>query len=126
MRLSLVPRLLQICTLCEQSVEDHAENCPHRFTQYWVNRKLVIKCPECGGSVDINTDDFYECRKCHTQYSHSSLYGEDKGVVLLDFKNDKTIPCHTLKEKGRGQITVDIELAKAEKRVKQALRKKKK
>jgi hypothetical protein len=97
------------CTICGQSCEDHAPNCPELACKAVAALKENIRCPQCRGSIGLNTEDYYECRKCHSLFSTSEIVvGYDvatlKKVILLDWKRDVTINCVLLPIKGKGDM----------------------
>ena len=83
------------------------------------------KCPICKESaVDINAGDFYECRKCHTQFCASSVFeARCDGLIDLDIGDD-IILIMVMKEKGKGIFNMDKRLKQAIKEKRIALRKK--
>jgi phage anti-repressor protein len=80
-----------------------------------------ISCPKCRQRVEVNTLDYYECRECHTQYSHSGLH-EELGwerVVLIDMAKDTVISVLVMDEKGKGEFKIDRDMAKIEAAIKE-------
>ena len=63
-----------VCCYCGGSVCNHADDCPQGRVEAAQDLFLGAHCPKCNEySVEINDDDFYECRNCHTQYT-TGLY----------------------------------------------------
>lgn len=111
-----------ICTLCGRSIEEHLEGCPHlaakraslAFCKYDIN----CHTPACRGKVYPNIDDFYECRRCGTQYSASEIGSDGKKVeYLIDYQHNESYPVHVLPAKGQGRFLMNRQMEVASKAI---------
>tara|TARA_Y100000310_G_C20340342_1_gene649498 strand:- start:264 stop:659 length:396 start_codon:yes stop_codon:yes gene_type:complete len=105
------------CRLCGEPTSEHSPSCPEVYVQEMESRRKHIRCPKCKKkAIDVNTDDFYECRECHTQYctGMTMAKGEDPECeFLLDFHDDVPIKVVVMDEKGKGKMKWDIKLEEA-------------
>jgi hypothetical protein len=119
--LNIVPehRLMLICKVCEDSYDDHAEWCPQGKIRELVYAQESYGCPDCrkAGGVQINVNDFLECRKCRSLFS-SGLYGYgeayDEGkkqFILIPLLSDDFDACITVwrleQSLGQGDFVID-------------------
>lgn len=112
MSLGMSMRQIQRCTACGESVEEHTNDCPHKLIQAVLKRQRHINCARCyKPTVDVNADDFYECRECHTQYTTSLVGGEKlRETFLLDYEQNDIINVRVMNEPGRGEFPMDWQL----------------
>lgn len=117
--MNLGMNLYCLCTICGESIEDHAPSCPELRCKELADRMSHIECPHCyKGTVEVNRGDYYECRKCHTQFtSGEAVIGHDPATLertaLIDYDENRVIPVLILPEKGHGEIRIDILLKEA-------------
>lgn len=116
MRLSLRPtqRLAIRCTICNGDGE-HTDDCPFTRLEALRKKQKRIQCPTCGASaVDVNAEDYYECRQCHTQYCRAEhpllpVTGEKKQLIIDEdapiMEGFRTV--HVLVDKGNGKFPSD-------------------
>lgn len=109
----------QRCRYCTGTVSDHVEGCPGGNVAAAAQRVQHLRCPVCSAKqVDLNNDDFYECRGCHTQFTTSCIVpdGDEKTAprhTIIDFEKDTHFDVLQLPTPGKGLIKADISLAKA-------------
>lgn len=116
MHLGFFQYQVQLCRICNESVSDHAEDCPYKQLENIDGNRPNIQCCKCGGRVEANTSDYYECRMCNTQYSRSGFH-EDLGwekTVLIDLGKDEAITVLVMPDKGRGEFKVDRDMARVQ------------
>jgi hypothetical protein len=95
--------------------EHHEPNCPRAALQRLCNtpgKRIILSCPRCSKTaIEINTSDFFECRKCHTQYSASITPGHITATLphtrLIDWDRDDVVPVAILPERGEGKFRFD-------------------
>lgn len=112
---SLSFRHMQLCSLCDEDINDHASGCPCRLAEEYARRRISARCGECRGTVEINSDDFYECKKCHVQFSASELGNGDlkeKRVLLVNVwregsLEEDAVTVVKMPELGRARFPVD-------------------
>lgn len=115
---------VQVCVLCGESVEDHSPTCPQgqldlMYEQQRQQPKIV--CPGCGGQVGVNSEDFYECRGCKTQFTTGSHFDTSKRErATLKVVDGADILTVILAVKGKGCFKIDQLVAKWETIVKEA------
>lgn len=84
--------------------------CPQPQLELVLGLRKFICCPICQASaVDLNSDDFYECRECHTQFSARAWASENMNrMVTLDVPGDEG-PVFTVvkSEHGKGDFPSD-------------------
>lgn len=117
MKMSMGLRQIQLCSICEEDIQNHAESCELGRLEKLVRLQVSHNCPLCHKrSVSLNRDDFYECCECHTQFSRTPLYGEPVhcGVRLHILTEDEALPVHVLAEKGKSNFKFDREIAEAQ------------
>lgn len=110
-----IPQVEMECVFCHRAMSDHAPNCIQALCAQQVLRCLHYGCLVCGQrQVDLNTDDFYECRSCHTLFSTSPACGEDAATLVqsLLLTDSSAISVLILKRKGQGRILSDLVLQK--------------
>lgn len=111
---SLGFRLYMSCIICEQPTEEHDPDCPMHRLAVLQAKVSKITCPQCHkGTVDINEGDWYECRKCHTQYSAGAIVpykGKLPKAVLIDFDDNRAFDVLILPDKGHGKIRIDLQI----------------
>lgn len=119
--LGLQLRQYQKCRLCKQPMDEHASDCPIGLKEQLLDKRPQISCPKCNGKVEINKSDWYECRKCHTQYSTGMVApeSEEQEVFLIDWNNDNRMNAKVLTEKGQGQFLIDEQLQRLNDLIKQ-------
>ena len=120
---TLKPALHIACDCCDGHMgggdgdpEDHEPNCPRAALQrICCEPRELMRCPKCGErEVEINTDDFFECRKCSTRYTRGIAPGHDvdklkKATLLNEYDMDfnAVIGVAILPEKGQGKFRFD-------------------
>jgi len=114
MHLSL--SMIQCCSICGCSVEDHGDDCPFKMLDAVMGQACHISCPICNGGLEINTDDYYECRNCGTRFcSGSVVVGFDtstlKEHVLVDLVGNQPIYVYKIPERGAGKFKIDLKVA---------------
>lgn len=80
--------------------------------------RVMARC-RCGGRIEVNMDDWWECRECNTQYAASQCAGEDVGDMestILIFSDDSWQRVLVKKVKGEGDFKYD----RARERIKRA------
>ena len=100
------------CRACDGFTHDHSGDCPQgRLTAFCTAMALrEYHCPKCHrGFVAINRGDFYECRKCHMQFSTGPACGEpaeslERTYILTD---DQAIQVLVMTSKGLGEFRDD-------------------
>jgi hypothetical protein len=121
MHLAFFQSQVQLCRICGESIEDHTEECPYgRLQKIMVARdNTEIQCCKCPGRVEVNINDYYECRRCNTRYSRSGFH-ESLGwerVSLIDLAKDEVIQALVMDEKGQGQFKHDKIVSRIEKEI---------
>jgi len=105
------------CVCCGQSMDEHTEECPQGRIDKLLDNRQLARCCKCSGRsrfVEVNQEDFWECRNCHTQYSSSGVcdgHDPDKleRVILLTTK-DEVLDVAVLPTKGSGKFKIDMML----------------
>ena len=126
--MSLGMSVYQACTVCGQSVEEHAPDCLFRRVAELEDAAMRAQCPICHqNSVGINEKDYFECRACHAQFCSSEFVpGHDpallKEAVVINWQEDSYVKVLVLPEKGDGKFPLDEALAKIREQL-QAIRK---
>lgn len=116
MKMEMGQRLVigQKCIVCKV-VAGHDDDCPvEKVRAFWEEKtKREHRCPRClNGWVAINRGDYWECRKCHRQFSAGLVCaGEDpdtleKAYILNDWDNCP-IYVYVMKCKGNGKFRDD-------------------
>lgn len=126
MSMSMVPqiRILQLCVICGESVQEHHKDCPCTRLEKALDARPEISCIVCKrGKVDINRSDFFECRKCHTQFTSGEYDpggSEEKQEVIHNCNGDIYINVKKMLLKGEGDFPKDTLLKQLQDAVKQA------
>jgi len=96
------------------SMTDHASGCPVGRLAALFAAEQSGPCPECRiGHVTVNRMDFYECRKCHTQFCVSEVCGGEDPATLKTALIDITGAdpyyglVYVMKNKGNGDFPID-------------------
>jgi hypothetical protein len=114
MKLEMRPILgqYQKCPACDGYLHDHDEDCPQgKLTVFC--REMALrerKCPKCyEGRVAVNKTDFYECRRCHVQFSAGLVAGgEDPAKLERTYLlADDAIGVLVMRNKGDGKFRDD-------------------
>lgn len=107
------------CTICGESVEDHATDCPQGQLENLQNEHWVMQCTECKVvAVDINIHDFFECRRCHTQFCSGSHMDHGQRKVTLEHPQTcELIQVVVLEAKGDGRFKFDEQMMRARKAI---------
>ena len=97
---------VQLCTVCDQSLELHAPSCPVGKLDELLKAREVHDCPKCQGRVEVNLDDFFECGKCHRQFSSGIIApAKKKGLlILMNRKTHEIVHVRELAELGKGRF----------------------
>ena len=113
------------CPACGKTECGH--DCPGLRLKNLRDCQKRLICPVCPeNAVDINTSDYYECRKCHTQFSTGFADSENPERTFLDDpKCDDLIQVSILKKKGREKIRMDEAVELAQKKYNDAIKKEK-
>lgn len=117
MGLVMAPRLCMKCGICSEPIphEEHSQ-CPRAQIERLVQAQDVerLPCPKCQGLVQINLNDYYECRRCHRQYSRAGINPGVANTSALErvflLRENEAIQAVILPEKGSGQFRVDREI----------------
>ncbi len=115
-----------ICEACGKPWDEHDPQCPRgRIIQIVESQQLNVKCPCCRGQLEINDGDFFECRKCATQFcSGVATAGEDAttlpkhmliGGAGMDFDRFTGTRVAQMTGKGKGEFKIDRALRQLEK-----------
>lgn len=114
---------VQRCSACEGTLNDHDEGCPRAQVDFWEERQRRIPCPtQCGGTVGVNKQDYYECRNCGIQFTSGCGAPEGAEKYFLDDpKASDLVMVQVLPNKGSGEFPVDEELKRAQEVLEQAL-----
>lgn len=106
------------CPACSGYETDHEEDCPRAKLIAFCEAKATRehRCPKCHkGFVAINRGDYWECRKCHVQFSAGLVMvgqaaeGSEKAVIFTADWEPIYVYVFTLK--GDGQFRDDQILA---------------
>jgi hypothetical protein len=117
MPLSIGIRLSVKCKTCGQDCDNHDPYCPVPRLQAIFVDVQYGDCPICKrGRTEVNADDYFECRHCHTLFTSADCppSGEGSQKTLLHFPggSGQMIPVVILKEKGAGKFPYDTEIAR--------------
>ncbi len=87
MELRMEQRMIMECSACGRSMTEHAHDCPQGMIELIWNAVKRGNCPACRKSDVIpNRADYYECRRCHVQYSVGMVCaGEDPDTLQTRF-----------------------------------------
>lgn len=117
--LSLNQSIAIPCSLCKRT--KCGADCLLQRHRTLSSQQKHIQCANCHAhDVDINVDDYYECRKCHTQYT-TAPYDDSWERVLLVIDMDAPIlqggvvTALVHPTKGEGKIDIDQALQEIEK-----------
>ncbi len=106
-----------LCIICDEPMPDHKSDCVALRCEEEAERRIEHKCPACRKwAVGLNDGDYFECRKCNTQFSASMVCaGEDPDTLEKAFilkRNDEwPIEVLVMKNKGIGKFPHDEKLA---------------
>lgn len=126
MGMSFSMRQIQVCNLCGESVADHAESCPARAQEKLLENEMTFPCERkgCRGKVWRNSEDYYECMTCHTQFTTGMCVpGVDVEKANLEKTHlinvDRNFVAHVLvmPEKGKGIRAIDENLARIKEQI---------
>ena len=111
------------CPACGKTECEH--DCPRLLLKKLLDEKKRLICPICNEmAVDINTSDYYECRKCHTQFSTGVADFENPKKTILDDPGcDDLLYVSILNKKGQGKMRIDEAVKLAQKRYNNAIKK---
>jgi len=120
MHMGIGLRLFQgiACHACDGFLHEHEEGCPQDMLTKFCQEAVLheYRCPRCfAGRVAINKGDFFECRKCHTQFSSGPACGEDAETLDRAFlmnDTDDYVKVVVMTVKGNGKFRND-EIIKA-------------
>jgi hypothetical protein len=111
--MNLAPRLIQVCSICNESVEEHDIKCPYYLLKKLQDAEPVINCPKCKkGCILLNTSDYYECDnfRCKCQFTTGTInvgvadVNKLESFDLIDWQDDKVIKVKLLPDKGKGEM----------------------
>lgn len=118
--MSQTQRMELTCTVCGRSMSDHDPECPAGKRTEWAKSLMLFECNRClksgtsRGCVEANTDDFLECRKCHTVYNRGASHEDGLETVLLFKVGYETfkdlIEVTVFRVKGKGKFKSDVVL----------------
>lgn len=104
-------RMRLLCVICDQDMDDHAENCPQGQMQQLVEHRIIHKCPDCHKwSLEKNRDDFLECRKCREVFTIGLCAPYDVETlprVIIFTRDDQALNAARFPEKGDGDFPID-------------------
>ena len=116
MKLGMNLTLAMLCTHCDEPLgEEHDESpCPKAQIKKLSVSNRTYSCPKCDErKVELNTDDFLECRACKTRFSRGLVAGGENPDTLervhildQDYEN-AAIPVLVLKVPGQGEFRID-------------------
>ena len=104
--------MVQLCSLCGNTFENHAHNCPQKHLDSLClareNAQASIIGAACCGSqaIELNVDDIYECRNCHKQFATYDGY-DDVKRYHLETASGKEIVAFCLERRGNGKFRYD-------------------
>jgi len=115
------------CRACDGFLHEHEEGCPQdKLTKFCQEAALhEYRCPKCIGRVAVNKGDFYECRKCRTQFSSGPACGEDVETLDIAFlmnDTDDYVKVAVMTSKGQGKFRNDEIIKALRQAVKRAVR----
>lgn len=100
-----------LCVICDQDMDDHADNCPQGQMERLVENRIIHKCPDCHKwSLEKNRDDFLECRKCREVFTLGlcAPYDVEKlPRVIIFTQDDHALNAARFPEKGDGDFPID-------------------
>src|SRR6478736_534388 len=95
------------CNVCYGLIPEHTPECPQKQLEEYLDAQLnhEYSCPKCHkGRVAVNDGDYWECRKCHKQFTSGIACGEDVDTLertfLLNLSQDEVIDVAVLTPKG--------------------------
>lgn len=95
------------CPVCGQK-EGHAPGCLQAQLDHLLTLQRHMPCPKCGErQVAVNSDDFFECRKCNTQFSTSAAEKDAPWHFLDDPRSFDLLVAAELSQKGHGNFPLD-------------------
>jgi ribosomal protein L37AE/L43A len=118
MSLSLSHHIAIPCPACKRT--KCKSDCPLQRHLALSAQQKRIPCPKCSAhAVDINVDDFYECRECRTQYTTGS-YDEswERTQLIVDMDaliSEGVVAVLVYPTKGEGKIRIDQAMLEIEK-----------
>ncbi len=121
MRLSLCQFITQECSYCNGTIAEHESGCPEGIIENLFSQRRNLECPNCGKKeVEVNVDDFYECRNCHTQYVTTDWNGSWERAFIIDMNASIAgaainVQVHPVKGKGKFKLDRDIAVQAARK-----------
>lgn len=108
------------CEFCGSPDGEHAPGCLHAQLDHLESLQRHIPCPNCGErAIGMNSDDYYECRKCSTQYSTGAA-GKDAPCHFLDDpRASDLLVAAELSYKGQGNFPLDKQITAILEKMKQ-------
>jgi hypothetical protein len=104
-------RLQALCTICDEPITDHADWCIELLIQKECEKQVRLCCPNCHEfELGINAMDFYECRKCHTQFCAGPVSGGENPDELKRthiLTDNGAIPALVMRTPGDGKFPHD-------------------
>ena len=109
------------CLQCG-STDGHYSDCLQLQLDNLVKQQKHIECPKCGAhDVDVNLDDYYECRQCHMQCTTSDRDESFERVqLIIDYDAplwEGMRPAQVLPTKGKGEFRIDQSIVHLQKEI---------
>lgn len=122
MGMSIRQAVVMRCQACNEPCSSHAPECPVGILETLRQKAWHIECPKClkGSSVDVNKQDWFECRLCHTQFTTSGATADSKSpeeVLLFDLIKNWHKSALVMVKKGTGKFSKDETIKRLEKRI---------
>ena len=95
-------RQIQICSICGNNVTDHQSTCVIQELNDCLDKLRNLRCPKCSRTVEINSFDFFECTKCHTQFTNCKWIDDAKTFYLIG--GQKEVFVLEMPDKGKGNF----------------------
>lgn len=109
------------CPHCGRIQGPHKPGCLQTQLLELCTKRRHHSCPLCDkNAVDVNNNDYWECRECCAQFRNgkldvSRLSSKDgKQHMIIDFNEDCVYPVLLLSRKGRGNFPIDRAIRKIE------------
>jgi len=118
-------KIALVCPLCGTTDDEkHADDCLIGILKTFQKTIINTTCPLCGGSTTVNQDDFFECRKCHTQFCRSNIVDSPNPEHSVLQIRGQLVAVNVLVQKGKGNFHKDKHLEKLQEQVEAALKEK--
>lgn len=110
------------CNYCIGYLDEHEAKCQFKEMERLENERAenAVICPKCRNFAYPNARDYFECPKCHVQYSTSSLQEDVGERVFLEYvrnMGERSLWAITLPDKGSSDFPYDKRIREVQERM---------